>query len=100
MRAVGEVVRRRGAVSRADFGVGQQLLREASAVGDIAGRLAGEVGETIRADRGAEAVFVRGLPFCAGPDTEAFLRFVPGQVVRDDVELFEGSALVSQAESE
>ena len=49
---------------------------------------------------GAEAVLGRGLPFGAGPDAEAFLRFAPGEAVRDDVELFEGGTLVSQAKAE
>jgi len=97
VRAVGEVVRRRGTISRADLGVRQQFFRDAAAVGDVSGGLAREVGETVGADCGAEAILVRGLPLGAGPDAEAFLRFAPGEIVRDDVELFEGGALVSQA---
>ena len=100
VRAVGEVVRRRRTVSRADLGVSQQFLGEAAAVGDIARGLTGEVRETVRADRGADAVLGRGLPFGARPEAEAFLRLGPRKAVRGDVELVEGGAFVAQAESE
>ena len=99
VRAVGEVVCRRRPVSRADFGVGQQLLGEASAVGDVAGGLARKVGETVRADRGAETVLVRGLPLGAGPEAEAFLRLGPREAAGVDVELVERGTLIAEAES-
>ena len=53
MRAVGEVVRRRRSVGCADLDVGELFFAEATAVGDVAGRLAGEIREPIGAYRGA-----------------------------------------------
>ena len=97
VRTVGEIVGCRRTISRADFGVREQLLGEAVRKGNLAGRLTCEIGEAIVTHGSAEAVGGGDLPIGASPDAEAFMRVRPGQAVRGDIELLEGRTLVADA---